>query len=202
MSMSLWNIDRTCEQMTECIYDMRANGEDTTEAEKALAEYITEKLPAKVDAIAATLRKWKSEEIDADEEARRCRHVAQSLVERAQRLKAICIEVLNRRGEPKLVGKTSALRVQNNGGPQALTIYDEKLIPESFKLSKVVVTLDEKAIREELSKPCKECGATGRSEDLPGLWDDPCVACGGTGFHLVPGAKLEPRGVQLRVVDR
>ena len=63
--------------------------------------------------------------------------------------------------------------------------------------------LNSEAIRAELGKPCQCCDGTGKMSDpTDGSDAIPCPECGGTAFHLVPGARLAPRGVSLRVVNR
>lgn len=170
---TLWNIDRTIEQLTETIAEMRANGEDCAEAETALKQYVEQELPKKVTGICHWLRKCRQDRETAQAEAKRYKALADAIEADEKRLKDICISVMQSRGIEKLNGcPGNALRVQGNGGSQALEVYDESLVPEEYY--RYVRTLDNQAVKEALGK------------------DEAAV----------PGARLLPRGYQLRVVDR
>lgn len=227
-TLSLYQIDADLEQLIEVRAEMLAAvpPEDTTSVDRHIAAYLTDKLPRKIDGIAAMLRKWKAEAEQARQESRRCQSVAQHLEARVADLKANVTTVMqhcpavhvSKSGSLSLTGAYSTLRVQGNGGTQEPEIYDESLVPDAFRIANMRLTremfiiansgagiwdylsvtweIDTDAIRAELSKPCVPCTAPN------GLSDDYCPTCGGTSYHLVPGARLLPRGVSLRVVDR
>lgn len=220
MSLSLWQIDSDLEAMIEVRAELLNCDppEDTAAIDEVIAVYLTEKLPQKVDAIAGQLRKWKAEAEAAKAEAKRVKEVAEAIEARAERLKSICIQIIqqcpvakiSKTGSVSLAGASSVLRVQTSGGPQALSVYDPSLLPIDYKTIVVRMTPeqfqrigsgsafpqfstepDTYAIRKALSTTCNYCGGSGD-----------CHQCGDTGRHIVPGAKLEPRGSHLRVDSR
>jgi len=227
MNLTLHQIDTTIEMLSDAISDMKQKGEDTKEAERALAEYTVEHLPKKVDAIAGNLRSWKADHTKAVNEIERMQAVAKDLDERITRLKGIAKEVMETREVNKLNGFASTLRLQGNGGPQELEVYDASLLPNRCLARMLVVpeetcqsiinqytekgymssrdsmliasgiahcqiVSNENAIRKELNTVCEACN--GKIVE--------CSACGSTGRHLVPGARLKPRGNHVRVENR
>lgn len=232
--LSFLQIDNDLAYMMETRSEMLRSDppEDTTEVDAQIATYITQKLPQKVDGISGILRKWKAEAGIAKDEARRLSGIAASIEARADRLKGVCMQVMQHRGETKLVGSQSALRVQRNGGLQELEIYNPELIPDEFwivvakfhktdfrawavdgkELNAAIsweCQFDFDAIRDELSMPCEACGGSGNMVTIQSNGGDvtmqtkhKCQGCDGTGKRLVPGARLAERGAHLRIVDR
>lgn len=253
--LSLWQIDADLEQLIEVRAEILRDREDiaglseehelsdTTAVDEQIKLYLTEHLPRKADAIAAQLRKWRAEVDSARKEEERCYGVRRRAEARSEHLKANVIAIMqhcpavavSKTGSLSLAGTTSILRVQGNGGMAELQIYDERLIPDEYRVAVVKLSrsawlrlldsvesgnrsnlvyqsvtyeIDEDAIRAELAKRCESCAGSGKrvtvkiENYITEANDYNCPDCGATGRHLVPGARLMPRGVHLRVVDR
>lgn len=223
MSLTLWQIDETLAQMTDLLEEMVEACEDVTELSAQIEAYITDVLPNKVDAIAAVLRMWKSVRVDAVDERQRVAKIVQQFDAKIEGLQNTCVAVMQKRGYKKLTGKTNVMRVQVNGGPASVEPYDYRLIPDEFHIAivrmpkdlwirlidagcpagstsytlgeySVTYDIDTDGIRDRLQTPCQNCCGTGSQGD-----EVACDDCGGTGFCLVPGARLKPRGAHLRV---
>lgn len=201
MSLTLWNIDRTIQQLTDTIREMSEAGEPPAEAETALREYITAEV-SKVDGIAEMLRKWKCDKYMAEQQRDRLKNVIENIDKDIRRLEDICIDVIqvspqaiiSRTGGRSLAGHDSVLRVQNNGGKETLDVYDESLVPDLFRLS--FVTCGKLEWERFLEGWNLEYTKVSFGIDTDAVRR--CLKSGGE----VPGARLVPRGCHLRVVDR
>jgi hypothetical protein len=125
--------------------------------------------------------------------------------------------VMESAGKTKLEGTRHTVRVQKNGGKQAVEIYDESLLDDwlcsaEIKMSWVAwlellalagVEKDyashtaerivrPSAVADEMSRPCDTCNGSG-IETIDSAPAE-CESCNGTGKRLVPGARWSERG--------
>lgn len=183
----------------------------------------------KVDGIAATIRECKARAAVADEEAKRLAKRAASWLGRVDRIEASTLRAMQDHGVTKLETPTNRLRIQANGGKEPLDVYAPADVPESLcrftlrltgaerrLLAGAVGLVADKGVRDELVRllfaPAPEPDGEAIRAALKSR--TVCPACGGldvkfngcercatAGFAPaeVPGARLLPRGVHLRV---
>ena len=228
-NMSLWAIEASVAQLLQIIDDPEAQEEERSVAIAELERYVAAEVK-KVDAVRAVIRHCEREEAEALaakkmalQEAELQSGRAQVFASRRDRIKRMVMAAMEFMGVRKLEGRTGRLRVQANGGKQALTITDRSLIPAEyedvvvrmpariwvrhsppeFSTAAKTVEVATDRIRKTLETPCAVCDGravvdAGQDADGQPVVKG-CDACAGTGRMLVPGARLEPRGEQLRV---
>jgi len=194
------------------------------QCETALRLCVTE-LVKKADGVAAFIRSEEGGAATAKAEADRCYDLAKAREARADRVKAIALEVLQQLGVKFVKGDVSELRRWGNGGAQPVEVRQPELLPAKYQRYTLTITgiekeeleitcawtdrlVKEKAkpiepdtelIRKDLmvEGPCPNC--TAYAEDpQPG----PCALCKDTCrvyVGSVPGAVLLDRGEHLRI---
>ena len=178
----------------------------------------------KVDSTAVALRACRGFQEECEKEASRLWAQAKRHMARHERIKSAVMWAMAQLGVTKLSTPQNTLRVQGNGGLEPLEVYDSEQLPTDKQIAIVTMRRDafeawqkreiehggtmidapyrvqyqpnNEAIRAELKKrvPCPSC--TG----VPDV-DCICARCNDTGTvpARVPGARLLPRGTQLRV---
>lgn len=134
---SLFQLEAQLVELME-FRDLCETDEERLAAEKAIGDYIQLEI-AKVDGVRGYLLhcEAKAEESDALckialKEADRQRARRDAWQSRADRLKQVCVGVIQMTGKKKLEGRTGSLMVKGNGGKLPLLIEDELSIPMSF----------------------------------------------------------------------
>jgi hypothetical protein len=98
-----------------------------------LQRYVTEQLPAKVDSYIGLIRRDEAVADAAEAEAARYAAIAKARRARVAYLKATALAVMQASGQKRLAGRAgSALRLQTNGGAQAVEITQPSLVPDDF----------------------------------------------------------------------
>lgn len=193
-SMTLWDLEQTLVGLMQIVSDPEATEEERTIAGEELQKYVEQEV-RKVDGIRAYLRHCDLMVKAAADEAKRQADHARIWKNRAERLEQMCLDVMQYAGVKKLEGKTGSISVRSNGGQQPLTITDESLIPGECKYVTPRLTLSQWSIA---------AAALGTSAPFDGR----CVVVQTDNGLVrrviekdggVPGARLEPRGVHLRV---
>jgi len=187
--------------------------------------------PAKVAGVAAIFRSWRAHRDTAKAEIGRLKKIVAHLEAMEDRLKEYVADVLAMLPEPKkgprkLTGADgSVLSLRGNGGVQPLTISDETLVPDEYKIMivtmpmsvwltvaaeversadpaalKQTTSVNMAALREALEQPCEACGGNPSLVVAAGAGESSgCATCGGSGRRGVPGARLEARGQHVEV---
>ncbi len=131
--MSLWQIDETIAQLLVLLDD--ANADEIEPIQKELERYIGETLPAKVDGYIGIIRQDELIADAAEAESDRLTKIAKARRSRVKWLKDNAKAVMQARGLKRLEGKTGQrLRIQANGGKQALKITNEPLVPDEYRV--------------------------------------------------------------------
>ncbi len=169
----------------------------------ALAAYLREALPAKVDGIRAYIA---SQENAAEVHAAEAKyHLAKAAQAKGniERVKAMCLEVMRHFQQTAYRGILHTIRRVGNGGVRPLVIRQPALVPSSMRIKSVSLTDDE----------WQEVGRwLGKYEGGLRMWHVIIAQLGGLGeperFLIrrdlergtpVPGCELAERGEHLRV---
>lgn len=215
-NITLRDIEQSISGLLEILEDPAITEEERAVAQDQLVHWIGEEL-SKVDRVRGFIRHCIAMGSSAESTAKEYTARARLWDERKCRLSDLCMLVMEERGVKKLEGAGGLLRIQINGGKQALTISDEKLIPDEFRVMRITAPvkllqwlplqklqaagarvsyeIDEQKVRTALAEPCPACtGIISLDTTI-----DNCPACGGSGKAGVPGAHLEPRGSHLRL---
>lgn len=226
MSLSLYVIEDSLAQLAEAREAAEAEGDSEAIAviDKEIAAYLTREV-AKVDSYAGLIRRRLDDAKLLKAEAARLADRAKVAEADADRLKETALRVMQQFGVKELKTQTNTLRVQGNGGLEALDVEPE-LLPRSMKLITVTMPLNDwfdirpgqdtpmakristrsldpnsDAIREALKQrvPCPECYE--RTAANSGVANANCERCNGSGTvpNTVPGARLLPRGSHVRL---
>lgn len=221
--IGLWRLKTELAELMQFRQDEDLDAEAKAAIDTQIKAYVAAEL-RKVDNVAGFIRYRRSGAAEARAEARRLSALADSWERDEEYLLGLVKDLMIEFKETKLEGKYGYLKLQANGGQQALEIYNKELLPE--RMVKYQVTLSSEVwnlilqravkdewpkevsveriprtgdIREALAKPCLIC------DDRAGfVWDGPnrvqCPSCEGTGSaNLVPGVRLEPRGQHVRI---
>lgn len=191
-------------------------------------ERIGAELVTKTDACAGVLRRIDNEIDAVKAEVERLKAKRKAYERAGEWLRDYVLRVMQENKWPMLKTALNCLSIRKNGGKQALTVAEARLVPDylcdlTITLSmvawnvilenctltpaaigkRIVSTLrtpNNEAIRKALEQPCEECNGL-RTVGPMYTTGEPvtCAVCGGSGKATVPGAKLEPRGVTLSV---
>lgn len=168
-----------------------------------IKEYVQEEV-AKVDGIRWYLRLCKTMAESRREEAKVQARGARVWESREERMKDVCIMVLQAAGKTKVEGATGSLSVRGNGGPAPLNIHVPSLIPDHLR--KVTISLTVQAWKELYAAAKKGGLSLTMIESLdwaiamdPPVPDEKAIRIALEAGQLVAGAKLDLRGYQLRV---
>lgn len=157
--------------------------------DEQIAEYVKAEI-RKADGIGHHWRHFKLMGDAARAEAKRLSALADGWDARLDRLKAMCLHVMEqfewRAGKPRVIeGKVTKLYLKGNGGKQAVDITDESMVPDEYKLVTVTMSLPQ---WNSLLKVANGSGVPGAkacvvsSLSLIGAaLDRNCEVCGGTG---------------------
>lgn len=224
--IGLWRLKTELAELMAFRQDEELDAEARAAIDIQIKAYVSAEL-RKVDNVAGFIRYRRSGAAEARAEAKRLSALADSWERDEEYLLGLVKDLMVEFKETKLEGQYGYLKLQANGGNQALDIYNKELIPEEmvdyrgFITSKcwtqILVACDLAGIypaewegvqlqreprpgmvREALADPCPICERSGF------VWDGPnrvhCPACQGTGSaRVVPGARLEPRGSHVRI---
>ena len=220
--LSLYALTDDLTQLLAVQDEMIANGEDTTEINRQIVEYVATRIPERVDAAAHVSKHLKAQEELADAEEKRLKARKLNFRAMRDRLHDYLERVLEMLPEPKrgvrrLEGDYASIALYGNGGLAPLEIYDESLLPAEYFTYQIQLShsdylkaLDvfgipqiryaekirnEKLIRQHLALMCGAC--EGGKFSKP---EAPCSSCGGDGLAHIPGARLAPRGNHIRIV--
>lgn len=178
------------------LHQQRENAEydgDSVEVErldKALQVYLHEALPAKVDGIRGYIRE---QELAADIHAEEA-EVHAALAKRAkgnvERVKAMCLEVMQHFGQQIYKGALHTIRRCANGGVRPMVIRQPELVPDDKQVVIVTLQLSEwgKVLDQVMVVAVKP------PEPHPGLIRSALERGEG-----VPGCELVERGEHVRV---
>ncbi len=201
------------------LYEKREQEENTPEERAAFDGQIKQYIEAnirKVDNIRLFWRYCEDVMAAAERDEKDAAARKRSAENKLEFLKSLCHDVMVSLKEKKLEGAHGFIRLQTNGGSLALDIYSQALVPEELvsytgwmsaecmaKLPPEITARQdfqfERAtkdgtIKARLETKCDCCGGDGK-----GVNGEPCTHCAGTGFLLVPGARLSPRGQHVRI---
>ena len=184
-AISLYNIESALEQLDESRRAAEAEGDTDALSviDAEIAAYLTREA-AKIDSYAGLIRRRGDEAEDCEREAKRLADRAKALRADEQRLKDNALAVMQRFGVREMKSEKNTLRVQGNGGVQALEIlgwpkdsrggYEavpiDTVMMLPMSLRKALIVPNTEAIREALKR-----GDT------------------------IPGVNLLPRGEHLRI---
>lgn len=193
--LSLFVIEDALTQLLEAREELTAGHptDDTpaelAEVEKALAEYVAREV-SKVDGIHSYLKYATLTAAAARQEAREYEGRARRLEANADRLKAICIDVMQTAGKTRLEGTCGrALAVQGNGGLAPLSVQED-ILPPGYRLVTVRMRRDDYDLLDLESVVHRVMSDTPNHDDIRDA-----IRQG----EDVPGAHLGERGKQLRV---
>jgi hypothetical protein len=224
--LSLYKIEETLQSLLDLRETAELEGDAAAaeEIDKAIQEYCAAEVK-KVDSIAGAIHHYEAMQLQAKLESERLAFRAKAFQRIVERVKAHAKVAMEAHGVTKVWTAANTLRIQSNGGIEPLEVYDNIALPDSMKRVTVELPLvqwqaieqafeddpgmthvrrgsadpDRNAIREALRgrTVCPECKGgepTGEQERCPR-----CEARG-TVPNTVPGARLLPRGTQLRVL--
>lgn len=223
--MNLYAIEQSLQQLVDLREQAEADGDSEAIAviDGQLREYLTQEA-AKVTSYVALIRSRQALVDACNAEMERVVNICDCAQADIDRLKVNALAVMQRFGVKELKATPGGgLRIQGNGGVQALEVYDNIELRDEFKQVTVTLPLrqwqamqqafeddpgmgsiyqrpaepDTERIRAALAQRvvCPEC----KGGDVPG---GECPTCEGAGTipATVPGAKLLPRGESLRVL--
>ncbi len=223
-SLTLYSLTDELAQLMALRAEMAENAEDTAAIDGEIAVYL-QRLPEKVDAVAAILRILDSQVGLAADEVQRLNQRRRRLAAAREKLAGYVCDILSqlpepKRGSRKLEGGTATLALVRNGGAEPLDVYDESLVPDEYCVAVVKIPwakwldirefadcppanvereVNNKAVREALAAPCWACEGTGIIPTDTPSETTPCNCCMGDGKGSVPGAKLMERGSRLEI---
>lgn len=193
VGMSLYQIES---DLTELMVAREEAEDDDGRAavDQAIEEYAGREL-RKVDSIRSYILHCEAQIKAAKTEGERIAMYRNSWEDRRDHLKAVCVSVIDRFIPSRRVeGHTGALRIQANGGPQLITIYDESLVPDFFKQTTVTMALQDWA-----GRLVKHATLAGIKFDAVAQISNARLRAALEAGEEVPGAHLEDRGQHLRI---
>lgn len=224
-SLSLYQIERELDELLQLREDLNDGVtvplEEREAVDKQIADYIGREL-RKVDGIAHAIRVYGVAQRAAHDEASRLEAREAALANRVAYLMRATTAVMQQHGIKRLETATNVIRIQANGGVQPLEV-SEGLKPEEFHDVTITVSLDlwiamlaainhatlDPEHQQELDQTRRVFSLNGNRaraalaekvvcKDCSGA---ECEKCGGSGTvaRTIPGVKLLPRGVHLRV---
>jgi len=219
-TLSLYDLSAELVALMDAWDDPETTPEARSEIETQLRIY-AEQHVRKVDNVRAYLRHCEMMAQYARVEEERQKRNKDVWQARAERLKQVCVAVMQTFQAKRLDGNTGSLLLKGNGGKQPVTITNPDLVPDEF--CAVVLTIPgaeyvrlwpwlvdagwtlateadmqkrreprKSLIEAELQKPCETC--EGKEPFIV-----TCMQCGGSGKRGVSGAYLAERGVHLEV---
>jgi hypothetical protein len=225
--VSLFNLKSELVQLMQLREDPELLPEEREAIEGQIKAYVGAEL-RKVDNVRSYWRHCEVMAEAAREEGKRLLGLASNWEMRLDKLKGLCLELMQGFGEKKLEGRHGFIRRQANGGNVGLEIYNPSLIPENMcqyvgsitsPAWRRIVTLcealgeditefegvlleripKEAMVRAAMKGPCERCGGLG----VVGSSETPtrqmeCDICHGTKTRVIPGAKLGERGEHVR----
>ncbi len=232
-SATLWDIEQSVAQLMALLDDPEIAEEERAVAVAELERWVCAEV-RKVDAIRAVLRNCDQREAealaavaDARQELERQRARAAVFSNRRDRIKAMVMAAMGAMGLRKIEGKTGRLRIQDNGGKQALKITNEPLVPDEYRVFSFRLSATQWQFLQRLigstyadSTPAGAILRAMLSSCAPSIDEakvraaleskcpiceamgdiaSNCSDCNGTGKQRVPGAELEAKGEHLRV---
>lgn len=126
---------------------LEAGGELPPELEAELAKLETA-LPAKVEAYSVMMSRWELEEEYWDARATQLYQIAKGFKAARERLKEALKEAMAVGGLTKIEGETVFFSLSK--GKDAVEITDAHNVPEDYKTSVVVVSVEKDRVREDL----------------------------------------------------
>jgi len=176
----------------------------------------------KVDSVSGFIRHCKATEDNIDAEIARLKALKAHYASGEARCKGYVADIIRAAGKDAkgkyrpLEGRTSVMRLQANGGVQALEVSDPIAVPgelstvtikmpwaewadldlEGVNVITTTIEPDTALLRSALMNPCQRCAGDGLMHDGSEL---PCAECGGEKTRRVPGARLLPRGESVVV---
>lgn len=198
-SLSLYEIERELAELLAA-REEATEPEQCTELENAIRLYVEGQV-RKVDGVRAYVRNCEAMAAAAKEEAERQAERARVWTEKGKRFKQFILDVMQAFGLKKLEGRTGTLTVCSNGGKQPVTITDETLVPDEYCSYTLTFTgaefaellRDMKNESESFGLKAGALAATARRKADEDRMREALQA------GPVAGARLEPRGVHLRV---
>jgi predicted RNA-binding protein with RPS1 domain len=121
---------------------------DTSEMLKDTLDAINDAIEVKADVIAKIMQDIDSERMAVEAEMKRLSDRAEKLKKQHKNLKEYLFESMDVTGKIKFKTALFNFSIQNN--PPAVSILDESLIADEFKISETIVKLDKRAIMERL----------------------------------------------------
>lgn len=174
----------------------------------------------KVDGIAAAIKEFDARAEIHLKESDRLRKLAEQEQETSDRIRETAIAVMTELGETKMRGEMSALRVQNNGGVQPLNIAQPDMVPEKYQVVTFELRSDmfeyfctqfegaykiKQHLHPDNGAVRKVLEAAQRSEAAIEIlaetekWTPEEKQQAMSKVERVPGCRLDPRGVHLRI---
>ncbi len=230
---SLWNIQQALEDLEELraqLIEENAPALDIEVADKVIAEWL-ERSPEKVTSYVGLIRSREATAAAAKLEEQRIRAIRKAAEADVDRLKANVLATMQRFDIKELKATPGGgFRRQNDGGLQALSVPDVKLIPVAMQIVTLrmpmqiwndirpreqssandgiqikAIEANGDLIREVLEQRvvCPKCHGRKVIECYRDA-DEDCDNCKGHGTipATVPGARLLPRGEQVRIFPK
>lgn len=157
---SLWSLEGDAAAFAELLDSLGPTpAEDDLEALDSFFESLVEAIEAKTGATVHVIRALEAQAAAQKDHAKTINELARAKENGAKRLRARLRDTLAAAGHHKVEGVWGRAQLRKPGGKTPLNT-DPAAIPARFKVERVVVELDEKAIRAAL-----EAG-----EDVPGAY--------------------------------
>lgn len=139
---SLWQIEESLEQLAQMREAYEAEGDSVAlkAVDIAIATYLEEREPAKINSYAALIRRYESEAAECAQESDRLKYRARMAQAEADHLKATALAVMQRFQIKELHTPTNSITRQANGGLQKLDAPYPMLLPLGYR--KFTLTLD------------------------------------------------------------
>lgn len=196
--LTLYGIEAALEECQELLESAESAAEKKA-AQDALTEYVAQEIE-KVDNIRAYLKHCARMADAARDEARLQAKRGEAWEERGERLKDLVKMIMEQRGRKRLEGKTGTIRVQGNGGLKPLTVTDDSLVPDKYKLGCVAMSV---ANWKKLLGPegwDKMVSIEGEPMQVTIEILNEAIRAALSRGEAVPGTRLEERGEHLRVI--
>ena len=190
-NLTLFEIEKELQELLDMRDEAVEAGAPPVELEaidKFLQEYEYHEV-RKVDGTAHAITVYNQAADIVEAEIERLQGRAKSLRGRADRIKANALAAMQAFGVRKLETPSHTLRVQGNGGLEPLSVPIAEALPIHLRVYTVTIHGHEMSmIAASTSAKIKDVSANG-----------PAIRAVIKGGENVPGAKLEERGVHLRV---
>lgn len=139
--LTLFEIETQLLALMEAREDAEREGDPEAVAviDGELRKYVEAEV-RKVDGIAAYIREGNARADILADEAERLSHQAKAWQKKADKLRALTLEIMQNAGERKLSGRHSILRRIGNGGKKPLVITQPELVPDAYRRVNVGMT--------------------------------------------------------------